>query len=228
MKYELNKLYNEDCLPAMKEIPDKYFELAVVDPPYGGGGKDDFQKNIRLHGGRFSKYEIKATRTGGTWGERYGGVIKHWDVAPPQEYFDELFRISQNQIIWGGNYFSLPPTRCFLVWRKLTISEKFSMAMCEYAWTSFAGNAKFIDLAPQGTVKNPRFHPTQKPVALYDWILSLFAKPGDKIIDTHAGSASSLVACHRNGYNFLGFELDAGYYEKAVKRLEAEQRQIYF
>lgn len=100
-----------------------------------------------------------------------------WDVAPEQAYFDELFRISRDQIIWGGNYFALPPTRCFLIWKKLTISESFSMAMAEYAWTSFTGNAKIFEAAPQGNAKEERFHPTQKPIALYSWILSKYAKP---------------------------------------------------
>jgi len=174
----------------------------------------------------FNKYEISATRTGGGYSKKYGKSIEHWDIAPPPEYFEELARVSQNQIIWGGNYFGLPPTRCFLVWRKLTISESFSMAMCEYAWTSFNDNAKFYEAAPQGTAKEPRFHPTQKPVKLYSWILSLFAKPGDKILDTHAGSASSLIACHRAGLEYLGFEIDNGYYEKAKARLDDEKVQM--
>jgi hypothetical protein len=116
-------------------------------------------ESVHVFGGLFDHYEISATRTGGTWSKKYGADITHWDVAPPPEYFNELFRISRNQIIWGGNYFGLPPTRCFLIWRKLTISEAFSMAMCEYAWTSFDDNAKWIELAPQGTASEPRFHP---------------------------------------------------------------------
>jgi site-specific DNA-methyltransferase (adenine-specific) len=149
-----------------------------------------------------------------------------WDVAPEQAYFDELFRISRDQIIWGGNYFTLPPTRCFLIWKKLTISESFSMAMAEYAWTSFTGNAKIFEAAPQGNAKEERFHPTQKPIALYSWILSKYAKPGMKILDTHVGSASSLIACHRAGLDYWGFEIDPGYYERAKERLEKEKAQI--
>lgn len=165
-------------------------------------------------------------RTGGTWAEKYGKKIIVWDVAPGKEYFDELFRVSRNQIIWGGNYFALPPTRCFLVWEKC-IPENFSMAMCEYAWTSFKSNAKLFRYAPQGTAAEPRFHPTQKPVALYSWILSLYGKPGMKILDTHAGSASSLVACHRAWYeDAWGFEIDPVYYEKAEKRLKKERAQV--
>ncbi len=166
------------------------------------------------------------SRTGGTWAEKYGKKIIAWDVAPGEEYFKELFRVSREQIIWGGNYFALPPTRCFLVWKKLTISENFSMAMCEYAWTSFKGNAKLYECAPQGTAAEQRFHPTQKPVSLYSWILNRWAKRGDRILDTHAGSASSLVACHRAGLEAWGFEIDETYWRLASKRLEEEKAQV--
>ena len=152
--------------------------------------------------------------------------IISWDIAPDRAYFEELFRISRNQIIWGGNYFELPPTRCFLIWRKLSISESFSMAMCEYAWTSFNDNAKVFEYTPQGRPSDNRFHPTQKPVALYEWILSRYAKDGDTILDTHVGSASSLIACHRTRHKFVGFEIDETYYEKAAERLREEQAQI--
>lgn len=167
-----------------------------------------------------------AERTGGTWAEKYGKKIIAWDVAPGKDYFDELFRVSRNQIIWGGNYFDLPPTRCFLVWKKLTISESFSMAMCEYAWTNFTGNAKLFECAPQGSANEQRFHPTQKPIKLYSWQLALFAKPGMKILDTHAGSASSLVACRLAGLDAWGFEIDPVYYEKAKARLDAAKAQV--
>lgn len=175
---------------------------------------------------------ISAARTGGKWFKKYnprkGGIfdnadIRHWDIAPPPEYFTELARVSQNQIIWGGNYFDLPPTRCFLIWRKLTISENFSMAMCEYAWTSFDDNAKVFEYRPQD---KSRFHPTQKPVALYEWILSRYADKGDKILDTHAGSASSLIACHNMGFDFVGCEIDEEYYRLANERLQAAQAQL--
>lgn len=149
-------------------------------------------------------------------------------MAPGKDYFDELFRVSRNQIIWGGNYFDLPPTRCFLVWRKLTISESFSMAMCEYAWTSFTGNAKLYECAPQGTAGEQRFHPTQKPVKLYSWVLKLYAKQGMRILDTHAGSAASLVACRLAGLEAWGFEIDPVYYAKARERLDAAMAQVQF
>ena len=245
-------------MEGMKEFPDKYFDLAIVDPPYGGGCSQSVQverERERTHckaeaqtlknesvpvladgltsitsgpkiGGFFSGPEIEAERRGGQWAGKYEkGTLncQHWDVAPPPEYFRELARVSKNQIIWGGNYFDLPPTRCFLVWRKTTISENFSMAMAEYAWTSFNENAKVFERAPQDPA---RFHPTQKPVELYMWTLNLFAKPGDKILDTHAGSASSLVACHRLGFQYVGFEIEPAYFEKARDRLEREQAQI--
>ncbi|MDR2728064.1 MAG: site-specific DNA-methyltransferase, partial [Chitinispirillales bacterium] len=177
-------------------------------------------------GGHFDNHKIEASRTGGTWADKYGSKVRHWDAAPPPEYFYELFRVSKNQIIWGGNYFALPPTRCFVIWRKLTISENFSMAMCEYAWSSFNMNAKIFECVPQGSSGEKRFHPTQKPVALYQWLLRRFAKPGDKIIDTHAGSASSLIACHGAGYEYIGFELDNDYYRMAKERLNNAKRQL--
>lgn len=202
-------------MEGMKEFPDKYFDLAIVDPPYGGAIEKDEGK-------------IKAGRTGGTWASKYGTTIKEWDVAPGGDYFKELFRVSKNQIIWGGNYFPLPPTRCFLVWRKTNIPEQFTMSMIEYAWTSFDANAKLYEKTSSGTLQNPRFHPTQKPVDLYKWILGNFAKEDDKILDTHAGSASSLIAAHRAGFDAWGFEINDGYYQIAKKRLEQEKAQVTF
>lgn len=171
----------------------------------------------------------------GTWGyanwrDMGGEVLKKivaWDVAPSKEYFEELFRVSRNQIIWGGNYFDLPPTRCFLVWRKSNIPESFSMAMVEYAWTSFNANAKMFSFPSGGQAG--RFHPTQKPVELYKWILNRYSQPGDKILDTHCGSASSLIACHELGRQYVGFEIDKEYYTKAKAMLEeAEAQQNIF
>ena len=192
------------------------------------GGVEQWEKQTRF-GGLFDKYK-RPIRTGGGYFEKYGKKIIDWDIAPGEEYFDELFRISKNQIIWGGNYFNehLPSNRNFIIWRKLTISESFTMAMAEYAWTSINGNAKVFECAPQGTKAEPRFHPTQKPVALYEWLLSQYAKNGDKILDTHAGSGSSLIACHRMGFEITAFEIDKEYYQKAKARLEEEKAQIKF
>lgn len=246
---------NRDCVEAMREFPDNFFDLAIVDPPYGDGSQTvnvereresvqpirrqirPLQGSVRV-GGTESRsitsvhlQRKNSRQADGTWGypkwRSMGGEvckkIISWDVAPKQEYFDELFRISRNQVIWGGNYFSLPPTRCFLIWRKLTISEAFSMAMCEYAWTSFNSNAKWIEIAPQGDTS--RFHPTQKPIKLYTWILENYAKQGDKILDTHVGSASSLIACNRLGYDVWGYEIDEQYYKLAQERIKRELAQ---
>lgn len=227
----MREFINADCMQYMTKYPDNYFDLAICDPPYGGGAEPDADKafgnkNGSRFGGRFDKYvEIKASRRGGGWAKALDPddkIIK-WDIAPPAEYFNELFRISKNQIIWGGNYFQLPPTRCFIVWRKLTIPEHFTMAMAEYAWTSFNNNAKVFEHAPQDKA---RFHPTQKPVALYKWLLSNYANKGDLILDTHVGSASSLVACEDLGFDYVGFEIDETYYKLAKKRIDEFNQQI--
>lgn len=158
-----------------------------------------------------------------------GGEVRKkiiaWDVAPGEDYFKELFRVSRNQIIWGGNYFALPPTRCFLIWRKLTISENFTMAMAEYAWTSFNSNAKVFEYAPQGRPGDERFHPTAKPIALYKWIFSRYAKPGDKILDTHLGSGSSRIAAWDLGFDFVGCEIDKTYFDLAEQRFQKHTQQ---
>lgn len=232
----------------MKNMPDNSIDLAIVDPPYGSGG-GEWSSGTRF-GERFDRYKNKPGGGGmasrntasvhrqkknckkpdGTWGypkwknQEVDKKIIEWDVAPQKEYFNELFRISRNQIIWGGNYFELPPCRCFLIWRKLTISESFSMAMCEYAWTSFNTNAKVYECVPQDAT-GKRFHPTQKPVSLYEWQINMLANDGDVILDTHAGSASSLVACHNTGHRFIASEIDKYYYQKAVERLETETAQ---
>ena len=224
---------NLDCMEYMRTIPDKYFDLAVVDPPYGGGGADNEYKGaiVGRFGGRFEKYhlttEITAERRGHGHNKYGDGELsaKHWDYAPSPEYFHELARVSKNQIIWGGNYFDLPPTRCFLVWRKLTISESFTMAMAEYAWTSFNSNAKVFDFPPQGKKGDDRFHPTQKPIELYSWVFRLFAKPGDKILDTHLGSGSSRIAAYDAELDFVGCEIDPVYFKAEEERFQKHIQQ---
>lgn len=222
----MNVAYNCDCMEYMKKLPDKYFDLAVVDPPYGGGAKDDVKKAFKAKdgrfGGNFEKYAVN--RTGGNWGGKYGNEIAQWDIAPSEDYFQELFRVSKNQIIWGGNYFSLPPARCFIVWRKTNISENFSMAMAEYAWTSFNENAKVFGCSSVGK-RGERFHPTQKPIKLYKWIFSRYAKQGDKILDTHLGSGSSRIAAYDAGLDFVGCELDEEYFRKEEERFAAYTAQ---
>ena len=208
---------------------DGLFDLAIVDPPYGdsletGSGqevvKDGQEERVfkgRNHtrfGGQFDKYRI--TRTGGTWQTKYKGKIKSWDVAPRPDYFKELFRVSKKVIIWGGNYFGLPANRNFIVWRKLTISESFSMAMVEYAWTNIWGNAKWFECAPQD--KN-RFHPTQKPAALYRWLLKNYAQRGWQILDTHLGSGTHALACIDMGFDLTACEIDEFYCSESIKMI---------
>ena len=224
------ELYLADCMDLMKDYPDKAFDIAIVDPPYGDGGELAGQEAEQIrhrgvnhaYGGRFERYDPPESITDG------GGCpsdIRHWDFAPPPEYFKELFRVSKRQIVWGGNYFSLPPSRNFIVWRKLTISEGFSMAMAEYAWTNIPGNAKVFECTPQGTKSKPRIHPTQKPVELYKWILSLYAKKGDKILDTHMGSGSLEVACIELGFDVVGIEINETYFNGALERIKTANKQ---
>lgn len=214
----MNIAFNADCLEAMKEMPDNAFDLAVVDPPYGDGL--DGGGNPNRFGERFDRY--KSYNTGWQDGRKMGGEVWKkiiaWDIAPGKEYFKQLFRVSRNQIIWGGNYFELPRTRCFLVWRKTNVSENFTMAMAEYAWTSFNANAKVFNFSAVGIPG--RFHPTQKPIELYDWIFRLYAKDGYKILDTHLGSGSSRIAAYKAGLDFTGYEIDEQYFKLAEKRFE--------
>ena len=166
-----------------------------------------------------------------------GGEVRKkivaWDVAPGKEYFDELFRVSRNQIIWGGNYFAsmLYDTQCWLVWDKEK-PENISFADVELAWTSFDLASRLFKFAWNGMIqgdmkrKEYKIHPTQKPVALYEWILSKYAKAGDKILDTHVGSASSLIACYNMGFDFLGFEIDEYYYQEGKARLDRAMSQM--
>lgn len=167
----------------------------------------------------------RVARTGGTWAAKYGKKIIAWDIAPGQEYFDELFRVSKQQIIWGGNYFLLPPCRCFLIWEKTNIPENFTMAQCEYAWTSFKDNAKIFQHTSQRSKKEEHFHPTEKPIALYRWIFAKYAKPGDKILDTHLGSGSSRIAAWDAGLDFVGCEIDKHYFDAQEKRFEEHTAQ---
>lgn len=210
----MTEAFNIDCMEYMKTLPDKAFELAVVDPPYGNGGGEFSSRNGTRFGGRFDRYDK----------DKKLRKKSNWDYAPGEDYFKELFRVSKNQIIWGGNYFSLPPCRCFIIWEKTNIPENFSMAMCEYAWCSFNDNAKIIELSSQGITN--RFHPTQKPVALYEWIYSRYAKEGDKILDTHMGSGSSRIAAYNMGFDYVGCEIDKDYFEKEEERFREHSMQI--
>lgn len=213
----MKEFYNEDCMEGMKRYPDKFFDLAIVDPPYG------------LDFGSYNRTNKTAT------GERYKANKYHnadWDKATPgREYFEELKRVSKDQIIWGWNYFVpyLNSCQCFIVWYKQNPVPNFSD--CETAWTSFKKPAKVFDYRYYGNLEgntsaSEKIHPTQKPVALYKWILQNYAKEGDKILDTHIGSASSLIACIDLKYDYVGFEIDKEYYDNAVKRIEQFKSQL--
>ena len=197
-------LYNCDCMEFMKDIPDKYFDLAIVDPPYGIKINNNMGRRAGIKKSSYKKIE--------------------WDNnIPSKKYFEELFRISKNQIIWGANYFNMPPTKCFIVWRKPQISEGVSFSMLEYAWSSFDKTSKeWIGMSNE----KDRIHPTQKPVKLYEWLLKNYAEPTDKIIDTHFGSCSIGIACHNFGCSLDACEIDKEYFDKAVKRLKENFRQL--
>lgn len=185
-----------------------------------GGGTLDGGKRF---GGRFDRYKEDSPD-----GREVGGKIRKkivsWDYAPGEDYFTELFRVSKEQIIWGGNYFALPPNRCFLVWKKTNIPENFSMAMAEYAWCSMNENAKVIELSSAGIAN--RFHPTQKPEDLYRWIYQHYSKPGYKILDTHLGSGSNRRAAYDFDLDFVGCEIDKGYFDKQEQAFEQYTAQM--
>jgi site-specific DNA-methyltransferase (adenine-specific) len=195
-----------DCMKLMKEYPDGYFDIAVVDPPYG--------------------LPKSATSASGKMGKRIfnTGNITTWDIAPSEEYFKELFRVSKNQIIWGGNHFNLPPTRGFIVWDKQQPFPNF--AACEYAWTSFQCPAKIFRLATTRT-KEKKIHPTQKPVKLYEFIYNEFLKEGGKVLDTHLGSGSNRIAAsNRGNIDFLACDISQEYIDLQEKRYEEYKSQL--
>ena len=195
---------NEDNMQLMARYEDNYFDLAIVDPPYGinagkmtmGSGKHEFKKG------------------------------KDWDNAvPTKEYFDELFRVSKSQIIWGGNYFDLPLNNNWLIWDKLNPNLSFSEA--EMAWCSIDKNIRiFKRLSTLPDYDGKKQHPTQKPIKLYEWCLKKYAEKGNKILDTHLGSGSIAIACDKNGFDLVACELDTEYYNNALKRLKTHQAQL--
>ena len=209
-----NTLQLIDCIDFMRECPSNYFDLAIVDPPYG----------IDMDGGTIGI-------EGDAKPQEY--TKKDWDASPPkQEYFDELLRTSKNQIIWGANHFisRIPyDSSSWVIWDKNKVGEKFADG--ELAWTSFTTAVRIFKYTwhgfIQGDMKNKevRIHPTQKPVALYKWLLKKYAKAGDLILDTHVGSGSSLVACKELGFDYVGYEIDKEYYEQAKRRLERAFRK---
>ena len=202
----ISETYNMDCMEYMRQFPDKHFQLSIVDPPYGlgmrtveGGSKQNTQTKFIS--------DLKQ---------------KQWDNRPPtKDYWIELFRVSKNQIVWGGNYFGLPAHRAFIVWDKMTYIP--TMSQIEQAWTSFDSPARLVKI---NSNQLDRFHPTQKPVALYKWLLSNYAKPGDKILDTHLGSGSSRIAAYDLGFDFYATELDKDYFDAQEKRFQNFKSQL--
>ena len=185
----------------MSRYPDKYFDLAIVDPPYGYGNKETKILNFRQN-------------------EQH----REWNVAPSQEYFNELFRVSKHQIIWGGNYFPLPLNNNWLIWDKLNPNLSFSEA--ELGWCSINKNIRiFKRYSAMEDEDGKKQHPTQKPIKLYKWILDKYAKEGDKILDTHLGSGSIAIACHDYGFDLTACELDKEYFDKAMERINNHKSQ---
>jgi len=194
------QITNEDNMLLMARYEDNYFDLAIVDPPY-----------------RDSNQPTKDMRANGS--------MKSLEGRPIKKYWNELYRVSKNQIIWGANNFQLPQWKGFVAWKKKTIGIDFTMSMLEIASLSenLGTTSKWIEIQPQNT---NRIHPTEKPVKLYEWLLMRYAKEGDKILDTHLGSGSIALACHNLGYNLIACELDKGYFDAAMKRLKNHKAQL--
>ena len=199
----ISDVTNEDCMVGMARYPDKYFDLAIVDPPYG------LDKSSLNGSGKLKNRVLNKINT-------------DWDIPPNEHYFKELFRVSKNQIIWGGNYMieNLQNTRCFIVWDKMTYIP--TMSQIEIAWTSFKTHSQLVKI---NSNQIGRIHISQKPIELYKWLLDKYAKQGDKILDTHLGSGSIAIACHDYGFDLTACELDKEYYYKAMERLKNHQSQ---
>jgi len=202
-------IYNMDCMEAMKDMSDNQFDLAIVDPPYG---IERFKKGFGTTRFKMDKRTAK------------NGI--EWDIKPKDNFFQELFRVSKNQIIWGANNFILPPTEYFCIWNKKQTVDNFATA--EYAWVSMGLKkpAKIFEYSIHKHNHTNKIHPTQKPVKLYEWLLMNYAKEGDTILDTHLGSGSIAIACHNLGYDLTGYEIDKDYYEAAKKRIKEHQNQL--
>ena len=196
------KITNEDNMALMARYEDSYFDLAIVDPPYGIEeitGKESTHIRGKMKNRKFNSDSKK---------------FRQWDISPSKEYFEELFRVSKNQIIWGGNYFDLQKYRCPIIWDKCQPWENFSQV--ELAWSSFNMPASIFKFDNR---TGGKIHPTQKPITLYKWLLDKYAKPNDKILDTHLGSGSIAIACHDYGFDLTACELDKEYFDKAMQRI---------
>jgi site-specific DNA-methyltransferase (adenine-specific) len=206
-KDPISEVENTDCMIGMARYPDKFWDLGIIDPPYGIG----INMNMGRRAGKRKKHKEKS-----------------WDDCTPDEgYFNELRRVSKNQIIWGGNYFHLPLTKAWIFWDK-HVPDGVSFADGELAWTSFDKTLAKVKIKYSGFIgsEGDKIHPTQKPVALYKWLLTHYAQPGDKILDTHMGSQSSRIAAYQMGFDYTGFELDREYFEAGNKRFKEQTAQL--
>lgn len=229
----ISEVFLEDCMIGMSRYPDKFFDLAIVDPPYGIG-EDGGSNHTRNKSFGSKSFGAKNTSQKVIPATKY--TKKQWDKEPPSnEYFTELRRISKNQIVWGANHFisRIPfDSSCWVVWNK---ERSGDFADCELAWTSFKSAVRIAKYKWNGMLqqdmknKEERIHPTQKPIALYQWLLENYAKDGNKIIDTHMGSQSSRIAAYLMGFDFWGWEIDAEYFEKGNKRFKdvTSQQQLF-
>ncbi len=206
----MTQAFNLDCMEAMKGFPYKHFDLAIVDPPYGLG-IDGQKKSISKNPKHNRKEHIK----------------KEWDSGIPNyAYFDELFRVSKNQIIWGGNYFTehLPPVKGWIFWYKG--QNELTMSDGELAWTSLDIVTRQFEINRAQLISQNTFHPTEKPIKLYRHLFKMYAKEGDKILDTHLGSGSIRIAAHDMGFEFYGYEIDKDYFEAQEKRFKQHISQL--
>jgi len=202
-------VYNEDCVEGLKRFSDKHFDLAIVDPPYGlgiDGQKGEVKKGVQI---------------------RKQHKFKGWDTAiPTKEYWEQLFRVSKNQIVWGGNYFTefLPPTKAWIFWYKG--QQDLTMSDGEMAWTSFNKVTRMVDIHRTHIWQEKPIHPTQKPVKLYDWVIDRYAMDANLILDTHVGSGGLRISCNKAGKQYVGFEIDKDYYEAQEKRFNDFKSQL--
>jgi len=227
----MTELLNIDCIEYMKTVPDKHFDIAIVDPPYGINAPNmSMGQNLNRKDGwvrdESTAVKIKKGRLNGGSGKLKNRALNtmscDWDFEKPTpEYFEQLFRVSKHQIIWGGNYFPLPPTRCIVCWDKRQPWENFSQ--WEMAWTSFDKPAALFSYSNTGGAnKETKIHPTQKPVALYAWLFKRYCNDGFKVLDTHLGSGSSAIVAEKLGFDFVGCEIDTNYYNAALNRFNRE------
>lgn len=198
----ISEVFNVDCMEFMKGLPDKCFSIGIADPPYGLDKKST-QGAGKLKNRTLNKHDMT------------------WDVRPPQSFFDELRRVCQHVIIWGGNYFDLGPCRCFVCWDKQQVWPNFSQ--CEFAWTDYDKPAKHVTVSNRGGhIDSVNWHPTAKPVELYTYLLRTFGEPGISVFDPMIGSGSSRIAAYKMGVDYTGCEIDKHYFEKSEERFQSE------